>query len=116
MIDKRNRQLLLTVILTRNGIFFLVLILSLVLISCSKKSESDHHPNVILIMSDDQGWGDSEFNGNTFIETPNLNRLVVDGVQFERMYACPMCAPTRASLMTGPAAPARILLKSACYS
>ena len=67
--------------------------------SCSEKPADK--PNIILIMSDDQGWGDSELNGNSIIDTPNLNKLASSGTSFERFYVSPMCAPTRASLMTG---------------
>jgi arylsulfatase A-like enzyme len=62
---------------------------------------SDQPPNIILIMSDDQGWGDAELAGNNIINTPNLNSIANNGVQFERFYVSPMCAPTRASIMTG---------------
>ncbi|QGY46495.1 sulfatase-like hydrolase/transferase [Maribellus comscasis] len=67
----------------------------------NEPAEIENHPNVILIMADDQGWGDAELNGNNIIETPTLNRIASEGVQFERLYVCPMCAPTRASLLTG---------------
>ncbi|MBN1489767.1 MAG: arylsulfatase [Phycisphaerae bacterium] len=58
-------------------------------------------PNVILIITDDQGWGDLGCNGNDKIRTPNLDRLSAAGVQFNHFYVCPVCSPTRASLMTG---------------
>jgi arylsulfatase A-like enzyme len=58
-------------------------------------------PNIILIMADDMGWGDSELNGNRIIDTPNLNELANNGIEFTNFYVSPMCAPTRASLMTG---------------
>ena len=58
-------------------------------------------PNVLLIMSDDQGYGDLSAHGNPWLKTPNLDRLRGDGVRFERFYVCPVCAPTRACLMTG---------------
>ena len=57
--------------------------------------------NIILIMSDDQAWGDFETNGNNIIDTPNLNKIASEGIQFDRFYVAPMCAPTRASLLTG---------------
>ncbi len=69
--------------------------------SCKNHSQIAGRPNVILIMSDDQGWGDSELNGNNVIDTPTLNKLASEGVQFERFHANPMCSPTRASLLTG---------------
>jgi arylsulfatase A-like enzyme len=58
-------------------------------------------PNVILIMTDDQGHGDVGFHGNPKIRTPNIDRIAREGVQFERFHVSPVCSPTRASLMTG---------------
>lgn len=59
-------------------------------------------PNVIMIMSDDQGWGDVGFNGNTNINTPNLDAMAANGVRFDRFYAAaPLCSPTRGSCLTG---------------
>ena len=58
-------------------------------------------PNVILIMTDDQGWGDIRSHGNDKIDTPVLDRLAADGARFERFFVSPVCAPTRASLLTG---------------
>ncbi len=59
-------------------------------------------PNVILIMADDLGWGDVGFNGNTIIQTPNLDALAGEGVIFERFYAaCAVSSPTRSSVLTG---------------
>jgi arylsulfatase A-like enzyme len=59
-------------------------------------------PNIILIMTDDQGWFDAGFNGNKNIQTPNLDMLAAQGVVFNRFYsASAVCSPTRASVMTG---------------
>ena len=58
-------------------------------------------PNVLLIMTDDQGWGDLSLHGNLDLQTPNLDQLARSGAQFERFYVSPVCAPTRASLLTG---------------
>lgn len=58
-------------------------------------------PNVLLILTDDQGYGDLGLHGNTFIETPVLNQFAKESAQFERFYVSPLCAPTRASLLTG---------------
>lgn len=76
-------------------------IMSLVILSACNNKSPNVKPNIILIMTDDQGWGDMEFAGNNIIDTPNLNKLAIEGVQFERFYVSPMCAPSRASLMTG---------------
>lgn len=58
-------------------------------------------PNVIVILSDDQGWGDLSLNGNTNLSTPNIDSLARGGAQFERFYVCPVCSPTRAEFLTG---------------
>lgn len=59
-------------------------------------------PNVIMIMSDDQGWGDVGFNGNKEILTPHLDEMAAEGAKFHRFYAAsPLCSPTRGSCLTG---------------
>lgn len=58
-------------------------------------------PNVIFILSDDQGWGDMAAHGNPFLKTPNLDKMLTGGLEFERFFVSPLCAPTRASLLTG---------------
>ena len=59
------------------------------------------HPNVVVILSDDQGWGDLSLNGNTNLSTPNIDSLAKNGVTFDRFYVCPVCSPTRAEFLTG---------------
>ena len=67
-------------------------------------------PNFVFILADDYGWRDTGFNGSTFYETPNLDRLAARGMRFSEGYAaCPVCSPTRASIMTGKY-PARLHL------
>ncbi len=58
-------------------------------------------PNVILILTDDQGWYEIGVNGNRNIQTPVMDRLASEGVRFTHFYASPVCSPTRAALMTG---------------
>ena len=58
-------------------------------------------PNVLLIMTDDQGYGDLGAHGNTIIRTPHLDSLARESVVLNHFYVSPVCAPTRASLMTG---------------
>lgn len=58
-------------------------------------------PNIILILTDDQGFGDLGIHGNGMISTPHMDRLGQEGVQFTRFHVCPVCSPTRACLMTG---------------
>lgn len=57
-------------------------------------------PNILFILSDDQGWGDVGFHGSE-IKTPNIDRLAAAGVQLDQFYVQPLCSPTRASLLTG---------------
>jgi len=59
-------------------------------------------PNIVFIMTDDQGWGDVGFNGHPILLTPHLDRLAREGVRLDRFYAAaPVCSPTRASSLTG---------------
>jgi arylsulfatase A len=58
-------------------------------------------PNVIIIFTDDQGWGDLGCYGSPNIETPNIDRLAKGGIRFTSFYAAPFCGPSRAQLMTG---------------
>lgn len=58
-------------------------------------------PNVIVILTDDQGWGDLSQNGNTNLSTPNIDQLAAEGATFDRFYVCPVCSPTRAEFLTG---------------
>lgn len=59
-------------------------------------------PNVILLMTDDLGWGDTGYNGNKIIQTPHLDQMAAEGIQFDRFYsASAVCSPTRASCLTG---------------
>src|SRR5438067_2055508 len=58
-------------------------------------------PNVVVLLADDQGWGDLSVHGNTNLQTPNVDSLARDGALFERFYVCPVCSPTRAEFLTG---------------
>ena len=57
--------------------------------------------NVVIILSDDQGWGDFSISGNSNLETPNIDRLARDGALFNNFYVEAVCSPTRAELLTG---------------
>jgi arylsulfatase A len=59
-------------------------------------------PNVLLILIDDLGWQDLQCYGSTFYETPNIDKICSEGMMFTNAYsACPVCSPTRASILTG---------------
>ena len=58
-------------------------------------------PNVLVFLSDDQGWGDLSSTGNSDIRTPHIDSLKRDGASFDRFYVCPVCSPTRAEFLTG---------------
>jgi len=58
-------------------------------------------PNIILILTDDQGYGDLACHGNPIVQTPNLDRLHAESVRFVDFYVSPTCSPTRCALMTG---------------
>jgi len=81
--------------------------LILVIASCAGSSDREdatataESPNVIVVMTDDQGWGDFGFQGNPLIQTPNLDELASRSARMQTFYVSPVCAPTRAALMTG---------------
>jgi arylsulfatase A-like enzyme len=58
-------------------------------------------PNVVLILADDQGWGDLSCHGNTNLKTPHIDSLGKQGASFSRFFVQPVCSPTRAELLTG---------------
>ena len=81
---------------------FSLLLFVTVLFGCAVEPSTEvTRPNVLLILTDDQGYGDLGLHGNDSIDTPNLDRLGRESVRFERFYVSPVCAPTRASLLTG---------------
>ncbi|MDB5309269.1 MAG: hypothetical protein JWO38_3471 [Gemmataceae bacterium] len=86
------------------------LLLALVLQSAGQTAEPARRPNVVLIVADDLGQRDLGCYGSTYHKTPHLDRLAKDGARFTDFYAaCPVCSPTRASIMTGKY-PARLNL------
>ena len=59
-------------------------------------------PNVVLCMTDDQGWGDTGYNGHPTLKTPHLDAMSREGIRFDRWYSgAPVCSPTRGSAITG---------------
>ena len=58
-------------------------------------------PNVVVILTDDQGWGDLSLHGNPNLSTPNIDAMARDGAEIDRFYVCAVCSPTRAEFLTG---------------
>jgi arylsulfatase A-like enzyme len=70
--------------------------------ACASEQDARKAPNIILLMADDMGWGDTSHNGNPNLKTPNLDDMASGGLVFDRFYsAAPVCSPTRASVLTG---------------
>lgn len=67
----------------------------------AQDQEDTRRPNVLLILTDDQGWGDVSLHGNDNLHTPHLDALAREGARFDRFYVSPVCSPTRAELLTG---------------
>jgi arylsulfatase A-like enzyme len=82
---------------------FYICLLLLLFAGCSTQQEHTdlNRPNIILVMTDDQGYGDLGLNGNPFIRTPVLDSLAHHSTRIDPFYVSPVCAPTRSSLMTG---------------
>ncbi len=70
------------------------------LLGALSNARAVERPNVIVILTDDQGWGDLSLNGNTNLSTPNIDSLGRLGAKFDRFYVCPVCSPTRAEFLT----------------
>lgn len=78
-------------------------------LSCKEKTKPEstsnaprnEKPNIVLILADDQGWGDLGISGNTNLATPNIDAIAKNGVTFDHFYVSPVCSPTRAELLTG---------------
>ena len=80
---------------------FLLFIVCYVLMINATYSQSNQRPNVIIIITDDQGYGDLGFHGNKWVKTPAIDALAERSIRFNNFHVSPVCAPTRASLMTG---------------
>ncbi len=81
---------------------YLLLALFFISFGCNSTKQSEPgRPNIIMILSDDQGWGDFSASGNSNLQTPNIDKLVSEGASFNNFYVCPVCSPTRAEMLTG---------------
>lgn len=75
--------------------------LALLIVSASLIQTADAKPNILLVMTDDQGYGDLACLGNPILKTPNIDALHAESARLTNYHVCPTCSPTRASLMTG---------------
>jgi len=91
-----------TLVLAANA---MLVVCGLTFSSCWNSLMADElaeRPNIILVLADDQGWGDVGYNGHPALQTPNLDQMASQGIRFDRFYAAaPVCSPTRANLLTG---------------
>lgn len=76
-------------------------LLAILLCGTALASTAATRPNILFIVTDDQGYGDLSFHGNPVLETPNLDRLAKQSIRFDQFHVTPVCATTRASLLTG---------------
>jgi arylsulfatase A-like enzyme len=68
------------------------------IVSCAPEAK---HPNIIIFLSDDQGYGDFSITGNSNLQTPHIDQLAAEGVMFSHFYVCAACSPSRAEFLTG---------------
>jgi arylsulfatase len=80
------------------GLKFVVLFFCLVSVFCANAKQK---PNVIVIVTDDQGYGDLSCHGNPVLKTPNLDKLHGESIRFTDFHAAPVCTPTRGQILTG---------------
>jgi arylsulfatase A len=80
---------------------FLVLAFALVSPSTPAARQQTRPPNFIVILADDQGYGDLGSYGHPTIRTPNIDRMAAEGQRWTHFYAAHLCTPSRAQLLTG---------------
>ena len=79
----------------------LLMVLFVCSTNCGNCGLATEQPNVVVFLSDDQGFGDFSYTGNQDLSTPNIDGLARDGAFAENFYVCPVCSPTRAEFLTG---------------
>ena len=85
----------------RTGLQLTMAVLAVVTVGVARGGTATATPNLILILTDDQGYGDMSCHGNPILRTPNIDRLHDEGVRFLDFHVSPTCSPTRAAMMTG---------------
>ena len=98
-----------------SGFSLAILCLSVVLLGQGDAAQTPKlRPNVIVVITDDQGYGDFSCHGNPVLKTPHLDELAAQSIRLTNFHAMPMCTPTRGQLLTGlDAAAARARLDEA---
>src|ERR1043166_7458368 len=86
---------------SRHPLLTLASLLALALLGSNLSARAESRPNVILVMTDDQGYGDLGTHGNPITRTPNIDAMAKKSAVLTSFYVSPVCTPTRASLMTG---------------
>jgi arylsulfatase A-like enzyme len=77
------------------------IILLLIISIYTTNSFAQKRPNIILVMSDDQGWGQTSYNNHPILKTPNIDAMAENGIRLDRFYATPVCSTSRATVLTG---------------
>ncbi len=89
----------------RDFLAFSMAVTAIPIASCRRSGtggSASSTPNVVLCMADDQGWGDTGYNGHPYLKTPHLDAMSEAGLRFDRFYSgAPVCSPTRGSALTG---------------
>ena len=86
----------------RNGRALIVLVLLTLWAGCQTGPPPDERPNLLFILMDDVRWDDLGYTGHPFVQTPHIDRIAREGVQFRNSFAAtPLCSPNRASILTG---------------
>lgn len=101
MPEKHNPKNATTRGIVQRGVILLPLIAACSMLVFKTADAADRRPNVVVILTDDQGWGDLSIHGNINLKTPNIDSLAQGGAMFDRFFVCPVCSPTRAEFFTG---------------
>ena len=81
--------------------YFIITASFILATACFSSAQEKTQPNVIIIITDDQGYGDLGITGNPHVKTPVIDKFASENIRFNKFYVSPVCAPTRSSLMTG---------------
>ncbi|MCM2375227.1 sulfatase-like hydrolase/transferase, partial [Aporhodopirellula aestuarii] len=85
----------------RNLAYSFTVLVAFANVHSTSSASNQTQPNVLIIVTDDQGYGDMSCHGNPWLKTPHLDRLHAESVRLQNYHVDPVCTPTRAALMTG---------------